>query len=423
MLTSASDLAHGLHLHINRITIMEVKMKQTVVFIIALLISLMPVLLAAQDEIVVEKGEKRIIIKGDKDLAQLDELKKLQINMTTIPRGEAPDAPFFGIYPAELDFPKAQALDYPYSYGVLITGIVPNSPAYEYRLAEDDIIMEMDGRKVLNLKELDKLKTLYRAGDKLTLKIFRNGEEKDIDFEFGTRAIPQIPGTPDAKPTDGKKKLSTGNGGASWIPMYFQTEMDDVNELITAIGFSKLPEDGVLTHGFAFKGGVGSGWFLGGQFQFYGDSKKVSVADDYINSIKYDMFIGGATVDKRFALTKNLLTSLGVMIGGSSHTVNLIHTNGNYNWPEPGDDTSDIMDSNANTIMSKGYILVQPKAELILRLLSWFGLRAEGGYIYGYGPTSGWKIKNSEGESYELKNSPDTPFQGYTISVGPWFGF
>jgi len=402
---------------------MEVKMKHTTVLIIALLICLLPVLLLADNDVILEKGQKRIIIKGDGDLSKLQELKKLQLNMTNMPQPEAPDAPFFGIYPSELDFPKAQALDYPYSYGILITGVVPNSPAYEYRLAEDDILMEMDGKKVLNLKELDKLKTLYRAGDKLTLKIFRNGEEKEIEFVFGSRVKPQISELPEDNQKIIKKRLSVGGGGGSWIPMYFNPDMEDVNELITAIGFSKLPEDGVLTHGFGLKGNVGHGWFLGGQFQFYGDSKKVSVADDYINNMKYDMFIGGATVDKRFALTKNLVSSLGVMIGGSSHTVSLIHTNGNYNWPVAGQDTSDIMDNNSNTTMSKGYILVQPRAELMLRLLSWFGLRAEGGYLYGYGPTGGWKIRNEEGEAYEIKNSPDTPFQGYTISIGPWFGF
>ncbi len=398
-------------------------MKHTTVLIIALLICLLPVLLLADNDVILEKGQKRIIIKGDGDLSKLQELKKLQLNMTNMPQPEAPDAPFFGIYPSELDFPKAQALDYPYSYGILITGVVPNSPAYEYRLAEDDILMEMDGKKVLNLKELDKLKTLYRAGDKLTLKIFRNGEEKEIEFVFGSRVKPQISELPEDNQKIIKKRLSVGGGGGSWIPMYFNPDMEDVNELITAIGFSKLPEDGVLTHGFGLKGNVGHGWFLGGQFQFYGDSKKVSVADDYINNMKYDMFIGGATVDKRFALTKNLVSSLGVMIGGSSHTVSLIHTNGNYNWPVAGQDTSDIMDNNSNTTMSKGYILVQPRAELMLRLLSWFGLRAEGGYLYGYGPTGGWKIRNEEGEAYEIKNSPDTPFQGYTISIGPWFGF
>ncbi|MFO7660941.1 MAG: PDZ domain-containing protein [Candidatus Cloacimonadaceae bacterium] len=399
-------------------------MKQTVILIIALVTCLTPVLLSAQEEIVLEKGEKRIIITGDNDLSDdLAELKKLKINMTTMTKDEAPDAPFFGIYPADLDFPKAQALNYPNSYGVLITGVVPNSPAYEYRLAEDDIIMEMDGKKVMNLKELDKLKTLYRAEDKVTLKIFRNGEIKDIEFVFGSRVKPQIPGTPEEKTQPTKKKLSTGDGGASWVPMYFNTEMEDVNELITAIGFSKLPEDGVLTHGFAFNGNIGSGWLLGGQFQFYGDSKKVNVDEDYINNMKYNMFIGGATIDKRFALTKNLITSLGVMIGGGSHKVSLIHTNGDYNWPEPEGTTTDIMGNNSNTTMSKGYILVQPRAEILLRLMSWFGLRAEGGFLYGYGPTGGWKIKNEEGESYELKNSPDTPFQGYTISIGPWFGF
>jgi hypothetical protein len=326
-----------------------------------------------------------------------------------------------------LDFPKAQSLNYPYSYGILITGVVPKSPAYDYRLVEDDIIMSIDDKKVMNLKELDKIKALYRAGDPVVLKIFRNGEEMEINFVFGTRSKPKMPELGNAPE---KKKLSPGSGGGTWIPLYFVNDMDDVNEMVTALGFSKLPEDGLLTQGFGGKGNIGKGWFLGGQFQFYNDNKKVNEIindESFTNTMKYDMFIGGATLDKRIPITQNLITSLGLMIGGASHKINLIHTNGDYNWPvtEEGTNynTADIMGTNSNATISKGYILVQPRAEVMVRLLSWLGIRAEAGYLYGYGPTSGWKVRHTEGEAYELKNSPDTPFEGLTVTVGPWFGF
>ncbi len=397
-------------------------MIKKVVFMAVILACLLPALLMADDpEVTLKKGNKTIIIKGNKDLADLKELQKLNIDLNMqAPKVEAPDAPFFGIYPADLDFPKAQALNYPYSYGILVTGIVPESPAYKYRLAEDDIIMELDGKKALNLKEFDKLKSYYRAGDSVQIKLFRNGEEKMVDFVFGSRSVPQIPSVPEIPKL---KKRSVGNFGGSWIPMYFTADMEDVNEMVTALGFSKLPEDGVLTHGFAIKGNVGKGWFLGGQFQFYGDSKKVRVEDNYVNDLTYNMFIGGATLDKRFALANGVTTSLGLMLGGASHSIDLIHSNGEYHWPVTGSTTETVMDGNSNVTISKGYILVEPKAELMVKLLSWLGIRGEVGYIYGYGPTSGWKVSHSESEYYELKDSPDTPYEGLTFSVGPWFGF
>jgi hypothetical protein len=397
-------------------------MKKNTVFAVLLLLCLLPVLAFAQnEETVIQKGDKTIIIrKSAGDLAELDELKKLNIDVQMKQQTDAsPDAPFLGIYPADLDFPKAQALNYPNTYGILVTGVVPNSPAYQYRLAEEDIIMELNGQRILNLKEFDKLKAVYRAGDTVKFKVFRRGDVFELDFTFGSRETRQPVSTPE---TPKKPKKSAGYGGASWTPMWYNADMVDVNQLITSIGFSKLPEDGVLTHGFAFKGNVGKGWMLGGQFQFYGDSKKVNEGD-YINSMDYSMFVGGATLEKRIPITRNFITSMGLMIGGASHSVDLVRSNGDYYWPSAGQTTQDIMDGNTYANISKGYILVQPKFEMMYSLLSWLALRGEVGYIYGYGPTSGWKISHNDTETYELKNSPDTPFEGFTVSIGPWFGF
>lgn len=389
-------------------------------FAAVIMLLLLPAMLLADEEIELNKGEKRIIIKKSGDLSKLDELKVL--NLSGNIGNEAPDAPFVGIYPADLDFPKAQALNYPHNYGVLITGIVPNSPAYNYRLAEDDIIMEINGKQTKNLKEFDKLKSTYRAGDAVKLTVFRGGEVISLDFVFGSRTTKE-PLKPGEIPVIKKSKL-VGYGGGTWIPMWYAVDMADVNELVQAIGFSALPEDGVLTQGFGGKITVGKGWFVGGQFQFYGDSKKINVASNYVNNMDYNMFIGGATLDKRIPITRGLITSLGVMIGGAEHSVDLVHSNGDYNWPSTATaTTTDIMNSNTSVNISKGYVLVQPRAEVMVRLLSWLGLRAEGGYIYGYGPTKGWKANHTETETYELKGSPDTKFQGYTVTVGPWFGF
>lgn len=415
-------------------------MKNVTVTIALLLLCLIPALLMAQEGCTTTQDCKKIIVvKNTTDIEDLEnlkgDLKDLQMMKIEISKDlssdESPDAPFFGIYPAELDFPKAQELNYPYNYGVLITGIVPNSPAYTYRLVEDDIIMEIGGKKALNLKEFDKLKSAYRAGDAVMLSIFRAGEEKRIDFVFGSKEKKEvsIPGHPGEKKE--KSKLSAGYGGGTWVPMWYTADMKDVNELVKTIGFSNLPEDGLLTQGIAFKGNVGKGWFIGGQFDFYNESKKINETigtDYYTNTMDYSMFVGGATLDKRIPITKSIITSLGVMIGGASHEVALVHSNGNYNWPipttaNPNLSTQNVISTNSDAKIHKGYILVEPRAEVMVRLLSWLGIRGEVGYIYGYAPTSGWKVNHTDDESYEVKNSPDTPFQGMTFTVGPWFGF
>jgi len=406
-------------------------MKKITVTIAALLVCVMPLLLIAKNEGATTQERQKIIITKNmtvssdlKDLQELD--KELQTINVEINKGEkeneAADAPFFGIYPADLDFPKAQELNYPNSYGVLITGVVPESPAYQYRLVEDDVIMEIGGKKALNLKEFDKLKSAYRAGDAVTLTIFRAGEEKRIDFVFGTREQKEvtIPGE-----TPKHKKLSPGYGGGTWIPMWVQTDMEDVNALVQSIGFEKLPEDGLLTQGLGGKGNVGKGWFLGGQIGWYNTAKKTddTATPNYTNYMNYDMTVGGVTLDKRIPITKNIITSLGVMLGGASHSVELMHTNGDYNWPAAGSTTTDIMDGNTYAKMSRGYLLVQPRAEVMVRILSWLGIRGEVGYMYGYAPRNGWTVQHMETETFELSGAPDTPYKGMSVTVGPWFGF
>jgi hypothetical protein len=405
-------------------------MKKITVIVVVLMLNLIPILLNAQGTGSSDKDIKKVIIvKNTTNSSDLKDLNNIKVEITKDlnmnEEADAPNAPFFGIYPAELDFPKAQELNYPNSYGVLITGVVPNSPAYQYRLVEDDIIMEIGGKKAMNLKEFDKLKAAYRAGDAVKLTIFRAGEIKTIDFVFGSKEPKEVTveGEDNEKPT--KAKLSVGDGGGTWIPMWYQADMDDVNDLVQSLGFDALPDNGLLTQGLGGKGNIGKGWFLGGQGGWYSDSKKTAEFDiasnptGYTNYMKYKMSFGGATLDKRFAIAKGVTTSFGFMLGGASQTVEVLHSNSQYNWPTTGD----LLDGNTYAKISRSYLLVQPRAELMIHFLSWLGIRGEVGYMYGYAPRKGWKVRHMESDDYELKGSPDTPFQGMTVSIGPWFGF
>ncbi|MFA7543798.1 MAG: hypothetical protein WCY84_05425, partial [Candidatus Cloacimonadaceae bacterium] len=68
-------------------------------------------------------------------------------------------------------------------------------------------------------------------------------------------------------------------------------------------------------------------------------------------------------------------------------------------------------------------LIAQPKAELLVRLTPWLGLRAEGGYVYGVNLRENWRAIGMGDEQYDIKNSPNTDHKGISFSVGPWFGF
>lgn len=392
--------------------------------ILALMLSFSFTMLLAANNDDENDLDARINMEIEKALQGTPGSPKLNITMKKQINTEeyATDAAYFGIFVEDLDFPKAQELNYKGTIGVLVTGVVSDSPAWEYRLQEDDIITAIDGKEVTNYAAFEKIRKQYRAGDQVQLEIFRGGEMISIDFTFGSRgaATPQAPDSPEVKE---KKHLSVGYGGGSYIPMWFMPELDDVNHLIGAMGFPELDDNGLFMQGGAGKGNIGKGYFLGGAYYSYGsDQKKSDPIDPTYNIwLNYKNSMGGVTLDKRFALSRKFISSAGVLMGWGKQRVEFLKSNSNFDW-DNWYDTS-LNSNNTHNIVSRGYLLVQPRVELMYRLLPWMGLRAEGNFTYGYCTKKGWKIEGLDGDNIVVMNSPDTPYQGFGISIGPWFGF
>lgn len=366
-----------------------------------------------------------IRVEVQKNLSDVPGSPRIIMNMNknfTSPGADAPDAAFMGIFSEDLDFPKAQELGYKGYYGVLITGVVAGSPAWNQRLQENDIILSIDKKEVTNFATFERLRKQYRAGDTVALELFRNGEIMNMNFTFGSRET-KAPEAEGEEPVQ-KPKKSAGYGGGTWIPMWFDTDMTDVNNVISAMGFGKFPEDGILMQGIGGKLPVGKGFFLGGQVTSFEENKKILepvVGSNYHIWMRYENTMGGVTLDKRIPITKNFITSAGLMLGGASHTIEIQKSNSNYDWTNWA--PTFLNSNNTHSVASREYLVVQPRAEFMYRLLPWFGLRAEAGYTYGYSPKEGWRVKGLNGENFEVLHSPDTEYQGLNVSIGPWFGF
>ena len=72
--------------------------------------------------------------------------------------------------------------------------------------------------------------------------------------------------------------------------------------------------------------------------------------------------------------------------------------------------------------MKRDYFLFQPKAVAMYRILDWLAIRAEGGYMMSHATSSGWQA-NFAGTDYSIEGSPNTSLDGFTFTIGPWFGF
>lgn len=361
-------------------------------------------------------------------IRELKGMENVNVSMLKAPRGlqEADDAAYFGLYLEDLSFPKAQSLNYKGTIGVLITGVVKDSPAWQYRLREDDIIVSLGNKEITNYATFEKVRKGLRAGDVVSIVVFRDGKSESFDMVIGAREVDgtqKISGVPKQQ-VPGRKK-SPGYGGGSWVPLWIKTDIEDINRLIGAngLGFSEIPEGFMLQQGLAGKLPIGRGFFLGGQITGYSDGTRiVSPADPkYHLWMQYDRTLGGVTLDKRIPFTKNIIGSVGFMIGGAKHSLEFVNTDANFNWATM--DSTITASNNTHIKLSKGYLIAQPKAELLVRILPWLGLRAEGGYVYGVNLRENWRAIGMGDEQYNIKNSPNTSHNGISFSVGPWFGF
>lgn len=104
--------------------------------------------------------------------------------------------PFIGLRYISVDSTLQKANNLPYEYGVLIVrgdritdfAVIPGSPADKAGIVENDIILEIDGKK-LDRKEntLAQIVASHNVGDEITLKVWHRGEIKDVQVTLEER--------------------------------------------------------------------------------------------------------------------------------------------------------------------------------------------------------------------------------------------
>jgi len=115
-------------------------------------------------------AQKKMVIAADKKVKKVEE-----------------KGAFLGIYMEDLDKEMIKKFDYPKSTGVLVTGIVEDSPAEEAGLEEDDVIYSIAGDKVKDSKELADLIGSKEPGDKIEVVVYREGKKKTFDLSLGEK--------------------------------------------------------------------------------------------------------------------------------------------------------------------------------------------------------------------------------------------
>ncbi|MDH4330706.1 MAG: trypsin-like peptidase domain-containing protein [Candidatus Moranbacteria bacterium] len=103
--------------------------------------------------------------------------------------------PYIGVRYVPLDKEIQKANNFPYDYGIIVLrgekmtdfAVIPGSPADKAGIVENDIILEVDGKRIDSTNELPEIMSNYSIGDEATLKVWHKGEEKEVKVKFEER--------------------------------------------------------------------------------------------------------------------------------------------------------------------------------------------------------------------------------------------
>ncbi len=106
--------------------------------------------------------------------------------------------PYIGVRYVLIDKALQKENDLPYNYGALVArgdkitdlAVIPGSPADKADIVENDIILEINGEKIMGENEGKDLSTLisqYNVGDNIKLKIWHKGVEKNIEVKLAEK--------------------------------------------------------------------------------------------------------------------------------------------------------------------------------------------------------------------------------------------
>ena len=95
---------------------------------------------------------------------------------------------WLGILPAEIDNNMAEALGIDDKNGVLVESVEPDSPAESGGLEVGDVILEVDGKKIVDTQQFRFIIADSGPDTKVKMKVNREGDVKNLEFTLGDRS-------------------------------------------------------------------------------------------------------------------------------------------------------------------------------------------------------------------------------------------
>ena len=131
--------------------------------------------------------------------------------------GYVTNKPYIGITPQNMTAQMAQQYRYDVTQGVFVCSVEPGSAAEKAGLQMGDVITKIGDTAISDMNDLNAAKKSYRAGDTVTLTIYRAGGTKEVELTFD--AVPQTQET--AQDNSQQQQQGSSNGGYYYNPWDF----------------------------------------------------------------------------------------------------------------------------------------------------------------------------------------------------------
>ncbi len=103
-----------------------------------------------------------------------------------IAKGEVEYA-WMGVVGRTVDADSAAELGLAVDHGALVEEVLNDGPSDRAGIKKGDVIIALDGREIKEMEDVTAALLDYKPGDKVKVKLNRNGEEKEVEVELGKR--------------------------------------------------------------------------------------------------------------------------------------------------------------------------------------------------------------------------------------------
>jgi len=138
-------------------------------------------------------GINTAVVSGAENIGFAIPINQAKRDISSVKKTGGIKVPYLGVRYLAVTEEVAKKQNLPVDYGALIQrtddgpGIVPNSPAEKAGLKTDDIILEVDGKKIDKDNPLGSVIQRYSIGDTVTLKVLRGKETLTIKVTLEER--------------------------------------------------------------------------------------------------------------------------------------------------------------------------------------------------------------------------------------------